>query len=284
MTDLHSSNGNLTSGIDATRQPVVFRRDGEVFASSRDVADFFGKEHRNVLRDIDALIAAEPKLGRREMTEEGCPLSFEQTSVSVQMPNGGTRPERQYLMTRDGFTLLAMGFNGPRALRFKLAYIAAFNAMEAELRTRPAALDFSDPKVLISLLTEHTAGRIAAEKRAEVAEAKIEEVRPKAQFFDRYVNAEGLYGLQNAGRIIGDGANKFVSRLKAGYLHYQGGALVPKAAYRDMGLFEVKATMVDDKARYQTYVTPKGLDYFARKFNLTPPAGRSSASQQGELL
>jgi Rha family phage regulatory protein len=271
MTDLHSSNGNLTSGIDATRQPVVFRRDGEVFASSRDVAVYFGKDLKHVHEAVRNLSAKDQDWARLNFRPN---LSNDLTGSFVS----------DYDMTRDGFTILAMGFTGEKALRFKLAYIAAFNAMEAELRTRPAALDFSDPKVLISLLTEHTAGRIAAEKRAEVAEAKIEEVRPKAQFFDRYVNAEGLYGLQNAGRIIGDGANKFVSRLKAGYLHYQGGALVPKAAYRDMGLFEVKATMVDDKARYQTYVTPKGLDYFARKFNLTPPAGRSSASQQGELL
>jgi hypothetical protein len=37
-------------------------------------------------------------------------------------------------MTRDGFAVLAMGFTGPKALAFKLAYIAAFNRMEGQLR------------------------------------------------------------------------------------------------------------------------------------------------------
>lgn len=41
-----------------------------------------------------------------------------------------------YIIFRDGFTLLAMGYTGPEAMRFKLAYIEAFNRMEAELARR----------------------------------------------------------------------------------------------------------------------------------------------------
>ena len=50
------------------------------------------------------------------------------------MPNGGEREVRAYEMDRDGFTLLAMGFTGEKALDWKLAYIEAFNRMEAELQ------------------------------------------------------------------------------------------------------------------------------------------------------
>ena len=39
-----------------------------------------------------------------------------------------------HIIFRDGFTLLAMGYTGPEAMRFKLAYIEAFNALEAELQ------------------------------------------------------------------------------------------------------------------------------------------------------
>ena len=50
--------------------------------------------------------------------------------------DGYQRPQRGFELTRDGFMLLAMGFTGAKALQFKLAYIAKFNAMEAELRLR----------------------------------------------------------------------------------------------------------------------------------------------------
>ena len=61
---------------------------------------------------------------------------FEEFYEQVPAPNGGTRKLRYYLMNRDGFTLLAMGFTGEKALKFKLAYIEAFNLMEEEIKQR----------------------------------------------------------------------------------------------------------------------------------------------------
>lgn len=112
----------------STGLPVVIERTGNAITNSRDVAAYFGKEHRNVLRSIDELVS------------EGCLLNFEQMSISAKIGNGAARDFRTYNMTRDGFTLLAMGFTGKRALRFKLAYIEAFNRMEAELRERARAV------------------------------------------------------------------------------------------------------------------------------------------------
>lgn len=71
-----------------------------MFATSRDVAEYFEKRHDNVLRDIDALVA------------EGV-LNFEETPY-VNAQNGQTY--RCFEMDRDGFTLLAMGFTGPKAV------------------------------------------------------------------------------------------------------------------------------------------------------------------------
>lgn len=78
-----------------------------MFATSRDVAAYFEKDHRNVLQSIDALVA------------EGV-LNYQQTPY-VNAQNG--QAYRCFEMDRDGFTLLAMGFTGPKALKFKLAYI-----------------------------------------------------------------------------------------------------------------------------------------------------------------
>lgn len=90
----------------------MYTRNGTAYASSRDVAAFFGKQHKNVVRDIRALIEDAPS----------CALNFEPTSAKVAMPRGGFRDEPAYEMTRDGFTLLAMGFTGTKAAPFKDRY------------------------------------------------------------------------------------------------------------------------------------------------------------------
>lgn len=117
------------SDIDVLEKgPIVFVRAGDVFASSRDVAEFFGKQHGHVLRDIDNLLNSEPSLR----------LSyFGETLSERPNPSGGAPiKSRSFEMDRDGFTLLAMGFTGKEALKWKLAYIRAFNAMEQELQIR----------------------------------------------------------------------------------------------------------------------------------------------------
>jgi Rha family phage regulatory protein len=91
---------------------------------STDVARHFGKQHRNVLRAIENLLLNLP---------QECLLNFEQASIQVAQPRGGMATYTAYRLTKDGFTLLAMGFTGKEALQFKLAYIDAFNRMEAEM-------------------------------------------------------------------------------------------------------------------------------------------------------
>lgn len=103
--------------------------DGHVTTTSLDVARHFGKRHDNVCRTIASLVAQLPAERL---------LNFEETSIDVPGPNGGSRSEPAYRITRDGFTLLAMGFTGTRALEFKLAYLDAFNRMEAEVAQQQA--------------------------------------------------------------------------------------------------------------------------------------------------
>jgi len=91
---------------------------------SQSVAEVFEKEHFNVLRDIDGL----------GCSAEFRRLNFEATFRAVPGPNGATRQERCFEMTKDGFTILAMGYTGAKAMQFKEAYIQRFNEMEASLR------------------------------------------------------------------------------------------------------------------------------------------------------
>lgn len=106
---------------------LVFRgADNRALTNSLLVAEKFGKEHGDVLKAIDAVFTKVP--------ENQCEGYFSDTSIEIPQPNGGIRHSRVVIMNRDGFTLLVMGFTGKRAFQFKLAYIAAFNAMEKAIK------------------------------------------------------------------------------------------------------------------------------------------------------
>ena len=94
---------------------------GRPATTSLEVAKFFGKRHDNVVRDIKEIIDNTP--------ESFSALNFEGANyIDEQAKN---RP--MYIIYRDGFMLLVMGYTGKKALVIKLAYIEAFNRMEAEL-------------------------------------------------------------------------------------------------------------------------------------------------------
>lgn len=94
------------------------------------VADFFEKEHKNVLRDIAKI--TDPKSG---LSAEFARLNFEPTSYT----DGWNRKQKAYAMTRDGFTMLVMGYTGQKAMRFKELYIRRFNEMEQFIKTLVSA-------------------------------------------------------------------------------------------------------------------------------------------------
>lgn len=100
-------------------------------ADSRKVAEVFEKEHKDVLRRVRNLGTEAAAIGAPEWTER----NFAPSSYTD--PTGRTLPCIH--MTRDGFSLLAMGFTGKRALEFKLGFIKAFNNMEMALAERLAA-------------------------------------------------------------------------------------------------------------------------------------------------
>lgn len=100
---------------------LVEIKNNQVVVSSRQVAEKFGKEHRNVLANIREILGA----------ENSAVKFFKEDSVEYR---GQKFPV--YIMNRDGFTLLAMGFTGKEALQWKMKYITAFNEMEKQLNSR----------------------------------------------------------------------------------------------------------------------------------------------------
>lgn len=97
---------------------ILSTQNGEPVASSRDIAKRFGKEHKHVLDAVKNLVAE----------NSAAKSMFHQSNFE----NRG-RQYPMYLMNRDGFSLLAMGFTGKEAVQWKLKYIEAFNQMEKQL-------------------------------------------------------------------------------------------------------------------------------------------------------
>ena len=96
-----------------------FEKEEMTAVTSLDVAETFEKRHSDVLRDIENLSCSD------EFTERNFALS------SYKDASG--KNNKEYLITRDGFTILVMGYTGEKAMKFKEGYIRQFNAMEKAL-------------------------------------------------------------------------------------------------------------------------------------------------------
>lgn len=103
----------------------VHQNNGILVTTSRNIAEVFSKEHRNVIRDIRTLLENNPD-------KEFGQLNFEQSSYL----NEQNKEQPEFLLTRDGTMLLIMGYTGERALALKTAYIRRFNEMEQQLKER----------------------------------------------------------------------------------------------------------------------------------------------------
>ena len=98
---------------------LVVINNNQIVVSSKDIAEHFGKDHKHVLESIREILVA----------ENSATKFYQETTHQ----NRG-KDYKAYLMNRDGFSLLAMGFTGKKALQWKLKYIEAFNEMEETLK------------------------------------------------------------------------------------------------------------------------------------------------------
>ena len=124
------SNVNITpfysKGYENAELINIQNKDGVAVVSSRVVAYDFDKQHSHVLRDIENIIS-------NTVDEFGNPKLDHQMFIESTYENRG-KQYKEYLLTRDGFSLLVMGFTGKEALQWKLQYIEAFNKMEEQIK------------------------------------------------------------------------------------------------------------------------------------------------------
>lgn len=116
---------------------LVFLRNEEALTDSLIVAEMFGKRHDNVMQAIEKLMGG---LLEIKDTQNGMVNDLKNKAVKlfIQSRYKDEKGEyrKKYLMNRDGFSLLVMGFTGKKALEWKLKYIEAFNKMEKVIMER----------------------------------------------------------------------------------------------------------------------------------------------------
>lgn len=106
---------------------------GEILTSSRDVAERFGKKHAEVLYAIEGRVDPDGTIKNNGLLMSGI-SQLSNLFIKTEYKDSMNRTKHEYLMNRDGFSLLAMGFTGSEALKWKLQYIDAFNKMETKLK------------------------------------------------------------------------------------------------------------------------------------------------------
>lgn len=112
----------------------IAKHHGAIVVRSTEIAAHFGKRHDNVMQDIGRLLRG---LGEQSN------IYRSEFFFESKFTNDRNREYREYLMSRDGFALLAMGFTGAKALQWKLKYIDAFNQMEkAATDKKKGAMDY----------------------------------------------------------------------------------------------------------------------------------------------
>ncbi|NVN06035.1 Rha family transcriptional regulator [Asaia spathodeae] len=240
-------------------EPTIINVLTALTMSSREIAELTGKRHDNVIRDIEKML---------EETGMGL-LSFEDTYRNEQ--NG--QEYRCFNLPKNLTIVLVSGYRAD--LRLKI--VDRWMALEAAVQT-PMPLTREQQLADAFLISQD----IIREKNEQIGalSGRLIEAEQSVAVIDHCMNIEGLFGLQQAGRILHQKPNLFVRHLKTKWLIHQGGELVPRAQYGMAGsrLFDVKWSMHGEKNRAQSYVTPKGIEYFAKHLGVVPDFGNSLAA------
>lgn len=216
---------------------ILSNKDGQIFASSRDVAEKFKKKHAEVLYAIEGRIDKNNKIKNNGLLMSGI-SQLSTMFIKNNYVDSMGRTKYEYFMNRDGFSLLCMGFTGKEALEWKLKYINAFNKMEEELRKQSSkALPTTYKEALLQLLEE-------VEKNEKLEEER-KVLLPKAEYHDEVLNKDGLITTTVVAKDLG-----FKSAAKLNQVMFLNGII-----------FKNKSGTWCPYADYEWLITKKYADY-----------------------
>jgi len=217
----------------------VIEQDGRAVVASRDVARVFGKRHADVMRDIRNIIAQDDEWGIRNFAY----------TPQIDQQNGQTYPA--FAMTRDGFTILVMGYTGEKAIQFKKAYIAAFNEMEKNLAPR------NYKQALLALITK--------EEEREALEAQNKVLQITADKYEGQTDTLELYKIGEIAAEFGITArklNRFLQDCRIQYKPNGSNTWRLYSDYLDANIALPRIVTLDNGYEQPMLLwTPKGRDF-----------------------
>ena len=244
------------------QQNVVYKTNkGTPVTDSLKVAGVFGKQHKNIIQAVRNLLGSAENSAHARWF-------YESTYLDAQ---GKQRP--MFVMNRDGFSLLAMGLTGAKALQFKVAFIEQFNKMEEIVKQ---VAQHSQPNLPTTFAE---ALRLAATQAEQIEkqQKQIEEERPRVLFSQAVETSKDSILIGELAKLIcQNGVQMGEKRLfiwlrSSGYLCQQGERYnQPTQKALKMGLFEIRKITINvgdhTKVRTTTKVTGKGQIYFVNRF------------------
>lgn len=231
---------------------------GQPQTTSRLIAERFGRQHKSILRAIQNLDCSED-FGRRNFA-----LSSYKTDQGKDSP--------EYIIKKDGFCFLAMGFTGKTAAKFKEDFITAFNEMERLLRQPPC-----DDELILRMVS-------SLQSSLDQFSETIRSQTPKVRFVDDFLSVDGYLPSTVVAKSFGMNVRKLHKILVEKQIAYQykgipifkESAWLLKAPYEYQGLavqkFKYrhnwgKHTVVPILAGTSTYWTPKGIRFLYELLN-----------------
>lgn len=289
---------------------IVYRGESnQPLTNSKLVAEVFGKNHKDVMKAIRNLT---------EGSAQNCAVR-QMFSESTYL-NEQNKEQPMFIMNQDGFTLLAMGFNGKKAMEFKLKYIEAFNAMKRQIEQhQKPSVPQNYLEALKSLVkSEEEKQQLALENKQQQATIltiskenlelgnKITEMLPKVSYYDQILQSTATMTVTQIAQDYGMSAMKLNKELEAMKIQHKvrgqwilygkfltGGYVHSRAVdiLRSDGLHDVKYnTEWTTKGRIFLYesLKAKGILPLIEQENTpndkgtggTEPAKAASASQQ----
>lgn len=197
---------------------IVYRGESnQPLTNSKLVAEVFGKNHKDVMKAIRNLT---------EGSAQNCAV-IEMFSESTYL-NEQNKEQPMFIMNQDGFTLLAMGFNGKKAMEFKLKYIEAFNDMKRQIEQSKPSVPQNYLEALKSLVkAEEEKQQLALENKKQQEQIinisktnmelgnKITEMLPKVSYYDKILQSNSTMTVTQIAQDYGMSAMKLNKELEA---------------------------------------------------------------------
>lgn len=195
----------------------IQEQNGQMVVCSVEVAEHYEKRHDNLMQAINKLMS----------TNNKCKEMFMPGTYS----NARNHEYPCYFMTRDGLSILTMGFTGVKAVEWKVKYINAFNAMEKTIQlAKMDSYRIEDPVLRAKRWIEEKKAALAVEEKLKIA-------APKAETFDHICTSQASSSFTEAAKVLGVKRRDLIEQLERHFYLYRNNRnlLVPYSRYAEAG-------------------------------------------------